>query len=130
MDTNRLSTAVTDWAMSYHARIRSQQRGIRAAIIELILGEHDVSVSCGDQCRSISITRRRLIGLCEAGLSPQLVDKADGVTLVINEWKGRVVTVLHQSGRAGRNHRHDIRRRSGGRRGDVRGRPYSSARRG
>jgi hypothetical protein len=129
MDTNRLSTAVTDWAMSVHARIRSQQRGIRATIIGLILHEHDVSIPCGDGCRSISVSRRTLIRLTTEGLSPQLVDKVDGVTLVIDERARAVITVLHQSGRAGRHYRRSRRHRSGGRRSEMHIRRRTSSRR-
>jgi hypothetical protein len=130
MRTNRLSEAATDWAMSDHARTRSQQRGIRTAYIWLILGEHDVSIPCGDGCRSISISRSSLIHLCKEGFTPQLVDKVNGVTLVINERERTVVTVLHQSGRAGRHYRRGCPRRRGGRRSDVSIRRRSSLRRG
>lgn len=130
MDTNWLSSAVTDWAMSDHAQMRSQQRGIRAAVIGLILEEHDASISCGDKCRSIYVTRVRLRELREVGISPQIIDRADGVTLVIHEESRMVVTALHQSGRAGRHYRRGCTRRRGGRRSEGRSRQPSSGRRG
>lgn len=130
MYTNELLLTEMDWIISEHARIRSQQRGIPVCVIELILREHDATMPRGRGCRAIYVTRRTLNQLCREGLSPQLVDKTDGVMLVIYEREKVVVTVFHERGYAGRNYRRECRRRRGGRRSEVHNRRRGLARRG
>jgi hypothetical protein len=80
---------------SLHACKRLQQRAVRAEVLEFVLKNYDRGCFVGDGRRSAFITRRKLAWLREQGAPAGLVERANGVILVLAPTSERVVTVMH-----------------------------------
>ncbi len=93
------------WALSRHAAGRIRQRGIRTAVLELILSSHDGVRHVGGGCRALFITRRHAARLRCRGLPAALLEAAIGVVVVVDASFSEVVTALHAAGTRGRRYR-------------------------
>lgn len=91
--------------LSDHAERRRTQRGIRRETVRLILSYADRRSSRPGDIECCWISRRRQRALAASGVSPQLLDKADGVALLLTRSDGAIVTVMHLCGSAGRAYR-------------------------
>jgi hypothetical protein len=98
-----MDTAKTNF--SAHAMKRAQQRGVRPATIEFILGHADVDLHAGDGCRTCRISKRGAAELLRKGANVTEVDKASDIVVIVREDSGEVITVLHDFNRDGRRYR-------------------------
>lgn len=88
--------------LSKHAEARAQQRGIRRDIIDFILEHADRSLHAGEGLRSVSISRQNQRRLSRNGFDPQIIDRTDGVALLIDPNENCVVTIMRLHGRQAR----------------------------
>lgn len=86
---------VPDETMSRHAAIRSQQRGIPRAAVELILCEGDRIVPAGESCERIELGRKAAGRLAGRGIDRNVLERSRGVAVVFSRRIGLVVTVEH-----------------------------------
>jgi hypothetical protein len=86
---------VSDETMTRHATIRSQQRGIPRAAIELILCEGDRIVPAGESCERIELSRKAAGRLAGRGIDRDVLERSRGVVVVFSRRTGLVVTVEH-----------------------------------
>ena len=85
--------------LSKHAVKRTQQRGIKPQIVDLITSEADIEFPANDNCFSISISRKKLFYLKKLGkINSAIIDEADGVTL-IEDNEGTIITAFHKQKR-------------------------------
>lgn len=96
-----MDTAKTSF--SAHAMKRAQQRGVRPATIEFILGNADVDLHAGDGCRTYRINKRGAAELLRKGANATEVDKASNIVVIVRG--GEVITVLHDFNQGGRKYR-------------------------
>ena len=86
-------------AVSWHASIRCQQRGVTVALLNLLQEVGDRSVPVGAGCVAVSLSRREARRLRKVGhLSPANLERLDGLTLIESSI-GQVITVLHTCSR-------------------------------
>ena len=70
--------------LSKHAVKRTQQRGIKPQIIDLITSEADRELPANDNCFSISISRKKLFYLKKLGkINPSIINEAPSCTSII-----------------------------------------------
>jgi hypothetical protein len=89
-----------DFALSLHASIRAQQRGVPHHLIDALVTWADVEVPVGGGCVAFSLSKRQM---SDRGLRAKLgaeLDRLAGVALVTDD-TGAVVTVLYDRGGAG-----------------------------
>ncbi len=85
--------------LSKHAVKRTQQRGIKPQIIDLITSEADRELPTNDNCFSISISRKKLFYLKKLGkINSSIINEADGVILIENN-DGTILTAFHKTKR-------------------------------
>lgn len=100
---------MTDHPYSRHAAVRSQQRGVPAHLVRLILEHHDVDEHAGGGCRVLRLSRHALLGDVD-GMTRQDEGRLSGLAVLYSETTGHLVTVLrHRPGRAGRRYRRAFR---------------------
>ena len=88
---------MTNCALSRHAALRANQRGVTHAMIDALLTHADIEASVGDGCTVVRFSRARL---ADRGLRQTLggtIDRMKSVVLVLGGG-GEVVTVLHDHG--------------------------------
>lgn len=86
---------VPDEMLSRHAAIRSQQRGIPRAAVELVLAEGDLVESAGEGCERITLSRQAMDLLALRGVNRKVLDRSRGVALVYSCRTAQIVTVQH-----------------------------------
>lgn len=92
--------------LSQHAAVRAQQRGVPHAVIDLVLDHADVSIPVGSGCSALRLSKRRLAGRDLRRELRSALDRAAGITLIMSDDTGEIVTVLHDhGGREGRRYR-------------------------
>jgi hypothetical protein len=84
---------------SHHAATRLRQRGISAAVVNLILNHHDRVIPVGDGCCALSVSAAETEQLRAEGIAPSILEKAVGVVLIEND-RQRLVTGLRAHGAA------------------------------
>src|SRR5271169_910376 len=82
-------------SFSGHALKRAQQRGIRPVVVDFVLQHADIDLEAGNGCRSYRISHRAGAELCRNGVAVTVVDRAIDVVVIICEYSGEVVTVMH-----------------------------------
>lgn len=93
-----------EMTLTRHAQCRVQQRGIRPAIVALILEHSDWEQHVGGGCISLRLSCIQREHLKKTGISAQLIEMTEKVVLVVGQ-SGQIVTVLHDVGRRGRRYR-------------------------
>lgn len=86
---------ISDETMTRRAAIRSQQRGIPRAAVELILCEGDRIVPAGESCERIELSRKAAGRLAGRGVDRDVLERSRGVAIVFSRRIGQVVTVEH-----------------------------------
>lgn len=92
-------------ALSNHAKIRANQRGIYHEMMDALLRHGDHEVSVGDGCYALQLSKRQLrdpklkarIGSC--------FDRLAGLVLICCSGTGEIVTVMRDCGSAARRYR-------------------------
>lgn len=93
-------------ALSAHAAIRAQQRGVPLGLIDTIVEHHDIDWSVGDDCRVLRLSAAATASAEVRRLAGQHVDRLCRLAVVWSDRKGQVVTVLRPGKRAsGRRYR-------------------------
>ena len=91
--------------LSKHAEKRSQQRGAKPELIELVLNHADIEVPVGSNCQALRVSRRTARGL-------NLGDRTHRYAVIVSDDTDEIVTILPtERGRRGARYR----RRSKGR---------------
>jgi len=91
-------------AMTHHAEVRANQRGIRYSLIDAVLDLADLEIPVGDGCMAYRISKERL---AERDVRHKLgghLDRAGKVAVICGD-DGAVVTVMHDWGCQGRRYR-------------------------
>lgn len=98
--------------MSIHARRRIQQRGIRVAVLDLVIANADVALHAGNGCETIRLSREAACDLVGSGdVDPEDAARACRVAVLIG--RRGLVTALHPSkGRRGRCYRRQDKTRA------------------
>ena len=92
--------------LSDHAMRRAQQRGIRPAVVDFVLGNADRDLEAGNGCRAYRISKKRLAELCsKAAAKVSEVERATNVVVILHEDSGEVITVMHDRNKTGRRYR-------------------------
>ena len=85
--------------LSRHAEKRSQQRGAKPGLVELVLNHADVEVPVGSNCQALRVSRRTARGL-------NLGDRIHLYAVVVSGDMGEIVTILPtERGRRGARYR-------------------------
>jgi hypothetical protein len=91
---------------SAHARRRARQRGIPDEMVTALLRYADREVDVGSDCVALRISRRMLRNDPEIHQSlGQRRERLTGIVVVWSNESARIVTVLRDTGRAGRRYR-------------------------
>lgn len=94
------------FALSNHAAMRTQQRGVPRHLVEALMSYADFEAPIGGGCTVLRVTRDRLD---DADLAERLGARRErlrGLSIVWSERTGEIVTVLRpRQGRAGRRYR-------------------------
>ena len=72
--------------LSRHAEKRSQQRGAKPGLIELVLNHADVEVPVGSNCQALRVSRRMARGL-------NLGDRVHLYAVVVSGDTGEIMTI-------------------------------------
>jgi hypothetical protein len=91
--------------LSAHAQRRSQQRGVRSAVVDFIVRHADVELEAGNGCRSLRISKKGRATLIRNGEPVADVERATNVIVVVCEESNEVVTVMHDCNSLGRRYR-------------------------
>jgi hypothetical protein len=87
------------YAVSEHARLRCQQRGVPLHVLSALQDVADRSVPVGGGLTADSLSRRGLKWLREEGYPvPAILERLPGLT-VVQSSQGETVTVLHATAR-------------------------------
>ena len=82
-------------SFSRHATKRSQQRGIRQALINALLERFDLDRPVGDGCHALSCSRAELARAREDGVPTAIIERLGRVVLVISP-DGIIVTAINR----------------------------------
>ncbi len=97
------------FGLSKHAEKRSQQRGAKPGLVELVLNHADIEVPVGSNCQALRVSRRMARGL-------NLGDRIHRHAVIMSGDTGEIVTILPtERGRRGARYRRGWKER--GRRG-------------
>ena len=72
--------------LSRHAEKRSQQRGAKPGLVELVLNHADVEVPVGSNCQALRVSRRMARGL-------NLGDRVHLYAMVVSGDTGEIMTI-------------------------------------
>ena len=87
-----------NYIVSNHAAIRSQQRGIKKEVINIILNEADKVENRWDGASALYVSKKKLKKLFQMNIYPNsLIEKVSGVVLI--EKGEDLLTVFHQTRR-------------------------------
>ena len=87
------------FGLSKHAEKRSQQRGARLGLVELVLDHADIEVPVGSNCQALRVSRRMARGL-------NLGDRIHRHAVIVSGDTGEIVTILPtERGRRGARYR-------------------------
>ena len=91
---------------SVHAKRRMRQRGISAAVAEVLLANFDTSIHAGDTCETLGLSNDACEALVAEGFAPAVVERAKRLVAVCSGRTGMVVTILRPTrGGAGARYR-------------------------
>ena len=97
--------------LSKHAEKRSQQRGAKPKLIELVLNYADVEVPVGSNCQALRVSRQKARRL-------NLGDRIHRYAVIVSDDMDEIVTtLLTERGRRGARYRRRSKGRGRGRRG-------------
>ena len=72
-------------SFTYHAQMRSQQRGLRESHINVVYDFADLEVHVGGSCRRLSISGSELLRLVKEGtLAPKEAERCKNVSLIVD----------------------------------------------
>jgi hypothetical protein len=93
-------------ALTRHATLRAQQRGVTHAMLDALIHNADVEAPVGGGCTVLRLSRERLMDRAlRASLGP-MADRLETLAVVLADETGEVVTVLRDhGGREGRRYR-------------------------
>ncbi len=98
------------FALSNHAALRTQQRGVPHHLIEALMSYADFEAPVGGGCVVLRMTRERLEDPDLADLPRAERERLRRLSLVLSERTGEIVTVLRpRRGPAGRRYRRGAR---------------------
>lgn len=98
------------FALSNHAAIRTQQRGVPHQLIDALMSYADFEAPVGGGCTVLRMTRDRLDDPDLADCLGAARDRLRGLSIVWSERTGEIVTVLHpRRGPTGRRYRRGSR---------------------
>lgn len=86
--------AELDTRMSRHSRTRCRQRGIPEHLLRALLDQADRRVPVGEGSEALSVSRREAARLRRAGAAPALLERLDGLVVIVAP-DGTIVSVLH-----------------------------------
>ena len=86
------------FALTQHAALRAQQRGVPHAVIAMILDHADVSTPVGSGCSALRLSKERLHDRALRAAFRSGLDRAANVTLLVDDSTSDIVTVLHDRG--------------------------------
>ncbi len=81
--------------LSHHAMVRAQQRGVRPAVVDLLLARFDVERPIGSGCHAVSCSRSALDRARRDGLAASMAERLAGLVLIVAP-DGSVITVLNR----------------------------------
>ncbi len=84
-----------EFLLSGHATKRSQQRGIRKALMNALLERFDLDRPVGDGCQALSCSRAALARAREDGVPTAIIERLGRVVLVISP-DGVIVTAINR----------------------------------
>lgn len=94
------------FALSNHAAVRTQQRGVSRRLIDALMSYADFEAPVGGGCTVLRMTRDRLDDSDLADRLGAVRDRLSGLSVVWSERTGEIVTVVRaRRGRAGRRYR-------------------------
>lgn len=100
-----------------HAMTRCNQRGVPHRLIEAVLSMGDQEAPVGGNCVALRVSRLRLADPRVRQSLGGDADRLDGLSLILAEDTGQIVTVLHDiGGRKGRRYRGRTKLTTSGRR--------------
>jgi len=85
---------ISNVAVSPHAVTRCQQRGVRKAVLSMLLEHWDQDVPVGGGRTSVTVSRKGVARLKRQGHAPAMMDLVSSLAAVL-DGDGRVVTTLH-----------------------------------
>lgn len=86
-------------ALSHHAQLRTQQRGIQAQHLRFLLAHADRIQPCGDGCERLSFSRRALTDLARRAVPTAFLERVLRLTAVVAN-DGTVVTAYRMPARS------------------------------
>lgn len=94
-------------ALTAHAAIRANQRGVPHQLIDALFEYADVDAPAGSQCRLLRISKSRLRDPEVRQAIGSQADRLAKLAVIWNDETGSVVTVLHhfREGHAGKRYR-------------------------
>lgn len=91
-------------AMTHHAEVRANQRGIPYLLIDAVLDHADLETPVGDGCVAYMISKDRLNERDVRRKLGGMLDRAGKVAVICGD-DGAIVTVMHDWGCQGRRYR-------------------------
>ena len=94
------------YALTHHAAVRTQQRGVPHHLIDALMGYADFEAPVGGGCTVLRMTRERLEDPDRADSLGAERERLRGLSIVWSDRTGEIVTVLRpRRGSAGRRYR-------------------------
>jgi len=91
------------YALTEHAEVRCQQRGVTRALLRTVLEQADKWVAVGNGVQAGRVSRRRAGKLCGKQIPPQIAERVPKIRVLA---KGNtIITVMHDRGKRGRHYR-------------------------
>src|SRR5260370_40145774 len=87
---------------SDHAMRRAQRRGIRPGVVDFVLGNADRDLEAGNGCRAYAISRNGAAEVIRKGDKVWEAEWATDVMVIVREYVGDGVTVMHDQNTEGR----------------------------
>jgi hypothetical protein len=93
-------------ALTRHATIRAQQRGVTHDVLDALIRHADVESPVGRNCTVLRFSRQRLMDRDLRASLGATVERLASLAVVLSDSTGDIVTVLHDhGGAAGRRYR-------------------------
>ncbi len=85
-------------ALSSHAALRCQQRGIRGNMIRTLLEWHDIDADVGSGCRALRVSDDVARKLQAVGSCAQNSERIRRLVVIWSDRSNQVVTAFHDNG--------------------------------
>ena len=97
---------MTSLALSRHASVRANQRGVTHAMLDALIAHADLEAPVGGGCTVLRFSRERLMDRDLRASLGATADRLGSLAVILADGTGDVVTVLHDHGGAdGRRYR-------------------------